>query len=229
MSLSLKLLLLALFVFCMILMGSNLKKRRKKILFFGDSITEFGTRPGGYISFISEFIRDADLVEKVEIINGGKAGDKVYDLSLRLQQDVLNREPKVVVLFIGVNDIWHKQKHGTGTSLQTFIEFYESLLHQMQNAGIKMVACTPAIIGESSTQNEYEWKELSEYAAAIKQAASHFDVPVVDLHAAFKNYYSEKNVENIDEGVLTTDGVHLNVAGNKLVAEEIWKLLKHFI
>ena len=29
-------------------------------------------------------------------------------------------------------------------------------------------------------------------------------------------------------GILTTDRVHLNEAGNKLVAEEIWKVLRKY-
>lgn len=229
MSLSLKLLLLALFIVCMILMGSNLRRKKKKIVFLGDSITEFGTRPGGYIAVINDMVREADKVEKVEIVGSGRSGDKVYDLSLRLQQDVLNRDPSIVVLFVGVNDIWHKQKHGTGTGLETFIQFYESILHKIQNANSKVIICTPAIIGENPVENEYEWQELAAYGNAIKEQGKIFDIPVVDLHAAFKNHYAIHNVSNADEGILTTDGVHLNVAGNRVVAGEIWKVLKHFI
>jgi len=34
------------------------------------------------------------------------------------------------------------------------------------------------------------------------------------------------NKENKDRGILTTDRVHLNTAGNLLVADEMWKVIK---
>ncbi len=229
MSLSLKLLFLLVFVACMIIMGSNLRKKKKKIIFLGDSITELGVRPGGYVTVVSDFVRDADASEKVELVGSGISGNKVTDIERRLAQDVLLREPQVVVLFVGVNDIWHKQKHGTGTSLDLFVQCFESIVQKMHNANIKVVACTPAVIGENGMENKEEWDELEAYGKGIKDVSAHYDIPVVDLHAAFKNYYEINNTGHLDEGVLTTDGVHLNAAGNRLVAEEIWKVLKHFI
>jgi lysophospholipase L1-like esterase len=229
MELSTKLLFLAAFVIVMIIMGTNHKKKKKKVIFFGDSITEFGTRPGGYIAFISEYLKENGLEERHELVNAGAGGNKVYDLYMRVEQDVLIHEPKVVVLLVGVNDIWDKQKHGTGTDIENFKKFYEALVKKITASHAKLILCTPAIIGESFHQHEYEWQELALYGEAIKSIAASHNIPVVDLHKSFVEYYKEGNPANADEGILTTDGVHLNVAGNKLVAAEVWKLLQHFL
>jgi len=39
-------------------------------------------------------------------------------------------------------------------------------------------------------------------------------------------YISENNPENKSKGVLTTDGVHLNNLGSKLIANEMIKFIK---
>jgi len=44
---------------------------------------------------------------------------------------------------------------------------------------------------------------------------------LVDLRKAFKQYISENNPENKAKGILTTDGVHLNNKGSKLIAENM--------
>ncbi|MGF2414916.1 MAG: SGNH/GDSL hydrolase family protein, partial [Ferruginibacter sp.] len=52
------------------------------------------------------------------------------------------------------------------------------------------------------------------------------NLPVVDLRKIFFEYNLKNNPENKTKGILTTDGVHLNAAGNQLVADEMWKLIK---
>jgi lysophospholipase L1-like esterase len=49
---------------------------------------------------------------------------------------------------------------------------------------------------------------------------------LVDLRKAFLEYNLKNNPENKDRGILTADRVHLNAAGNQLVADEIWKKIK---
>ena len=86
-------------------MSLNHRKRRKKIVFFGDSITEYGIRPGGYITSIRKILREEAREDEYELTGEGVAGDKVYDLYLRLEEDVLSKGADVVVIFVGVNEI----------------------------------------------------------------------------------------------------------------------------
>ena len=42
----------------------------------------------------------------------------------------------------------------------------------------------------------------------------------------FENYIQEHNFNDVESGILTTDGVHLNEMGNRLVAEAIWEKME---
>ena len=74
-----------------------------RVIFFGDSITEAGVGPAGYITQLRGMLP----TDKFELTGAGIGGNKVYDLYLRLERDVLDRHPDVVVVFVGGNDVWH--------------------------------------------------------------------------------------------------------------------------
>jgi len=82
----------------MILLLSAMTLKPKKIIFFGDSITQAGVKPGGYVDLIKKALDSS----KYEVIGAGIGGNKVYDLYLRMEDDVLNKKPDVVVIYIGV-------------------------------------------------------------------------------------------------------------------------------
>jgi len=229
MELSTKLLFLAAFVLVMIIMGTNHYKKKKKIIFFGDSITEYGTRPGGYITHILEFMKEQGVEERYELVNAGEGGNTVPDLVKRVESDVLLRDPYAVVLFIGVNDVWKQQFKSGSTEADTFKTQFEILVNRIKGVGARLIICTPAIIGENEQLKQHEWQELAACGKIQKEIAALHDVPVVDFQAVFRQYYLQTGNTNANDGVLTTDGVHLNSEGNKLVATELWKLLHHYV
>src|SRR4029078_8790218 len=110
-------------------------QQKKKVIFFGDSITELVVRPGGYIRDLDSLQQKAGL--NYEIEGAGIGGNKVYDLYLRMQEDVLDKKPDVVVILIGVNDVWHKRLLGTGTDADKFQKFYQAIIRKMQDQKIK--------------------------------------------------------------------------------------------
>src|ERR1700733_4121799 len=83
-------------------------QKTTRVVFFGDSITEMGARPGGYITRIQDALSQKGLANQYELIGAGVGGNKVYDLYLRMDDDVLAKKPDVVFIWIGVNDVWHK-------------------------------------------------------------------------------------------------------------------------
>ncbi len=220
-----KIILLTLFITAMFLMSFRTDKK-KKIVFFGDSITEMGARPGGYIRLIENLIRNEDKANQYELIGAGIGGNKVYDLYLRVDDDVLSQKPDVVVIYVGVNDIWHKSMMGTGTDYDKFGRFYHALVKKIQAAGAKVILCTPAVIGERHDQSNPQDGELNLYSNWIRQYASEHQLPLVDLRQSFLNYSKTHNPNNQDSKILTTDRVHLNEKGNELVAGEIWKVMR---
>jgi lysophospholipase L1-like esterase len=199
---------------------------KRKVIFFGDSITEAGVQPGGYITQLRDIIKNEAQSDNYELIGAGIGGNKVYDLYLRLEQDVLTSNPDVVVIYIGVNDVWHKQSYGTGTDPDKFEKFYLAIIKKLKEKNIQVILCTPAVVGERTDFSNQLDGDLNSYSAIIRKIAGNQNLPLVDLRKAFLEYNVLNNHENKESGVLTTDRVHLNEKGNKLVAEKIWQILK---
>lgn len=196
-----------------------------KVIFFGDSITEIGVQPGGYIDRMRKIAKEKYPTSTFQLTGAGISGNKVYDLYLRLEEDVLNQKPDWVFIYVGVNDVWHKKSFGTGTDADKFEKFYAAIIKKLQAQGIRVALCTPAVIGEKAEgQNEMD-ADLNKFAQIIRTLAAKYDLPLVDLRRLFFEHLSQNNAANKEKGVLTTDGVHLNDAGNQLVAEEMLKIL----
>lgn len=206
-----------------LLTGMNTKK---KVIFFGDSITEAGVKPGGYIVKVGELAAKENKADQYEFVGAGIGGNKVYDLYLRLEDDVLSKNPDVVVIYIGVNDVWHKQSHGTGTDYDKFEKFYSALIKKIQAKGAKIILATPAVVGERTDFSNELDGDLNRYSSLIRMLAERNKLSLVDLRKAFLDYNKANNPENKESGILTTDRVHLNEKGNDLVASEMWKAIK---
>jgi len=196
-------------------------QKPKKVIFFGDSITQAGVGPTGYITRIKESIANKGLAAQYELIGAGIGGNKVYDLYLRMENDVLSKNPDVVVIYVGVNDVWHKATHGTGTDADKFVKFYQAVINKIQANGSKIILCTPAAIGERTDSSNQQDGDMNNYSNLIRDLAKKNNLKLVDLRRDFLEYNLKNNAENKEKGILTTDRVHLNDLGNQLVADKM--------
>jgi len=203
------------------------KQKKQRIVFFGDSITQAGANPGGYIMRIDSMCNKEGLKESYEFVGAGVSGNKVYDLYLRMEEDVLAKNPDKVFIYIGVNDVWHKSSSGTGTDADKFEKFYVAIIKKLLDKNIKVVLCTPATIGEKNDYSNPQDGDLNQYSKIIRGLAAKNNLALIDLRKLFVDYNVANNPENKTKGILTTDGVHLNAKGNQLVADEMWKLIKN--
>jgi len=201
-------------------------QKKQRIIFFGDSITQAGVNPGGYIMRIDSMCNKEGQKENYEFVGAGVSGNKIYDLYLRMEDDVLVKNPDMVFIYVGVNDVWHKSTSGTGTDADKFEKFYAAVIKKLKDKNIKVILCTPATIGEKTDFSNSQDGDLNQYSKIIRGLATKNNLFVVDLRKIFFEYNLKNNPENKTKGVLTTDGVHLNAAGNQLVADEMWKLVK---
>jgi lysophospholipase L1-like esterase len=220
-----KLLLLTAFIGCLFLLSFRGDKK-KKIIFFGDSITQMGVNKGGYIDLIKQDLVNKGVADNYEIIGAGIGGNKIYDLFLRMDKDVLEQHPDIVYIWVGVNDVWHKSSMGTGTDYDKFGKFYEAVVKKMQSQGISVILVTPAAIGERNDFSNEQDGDLNLYSNWIRKYAADNSLGLVDLRKSFHEYSVANNPKNNDWGILTNDRVHLNAKGNAFVAAEMWKAIK---
>jgi lysophospholipase L1-like esterase len=205
------------FLISSIISLSFMPVKKIKVIFFGDSITEAAVKPNGFIT-IDDSLLNSGTASDYALIGAGVSGNKVYDLYLRVEDDVISKSPDIVVIYVGVNDVWHK-KMGTGTDADKFERFYLALIKKFKSANIKVIVCTPAAIGERNDNTNEQDGDMNHYSNIIRKIAADQHLTLVDLRLAFVEYEKLNNKNNLDRGLLTSDGVHLNDAGNIFVAK----------
>ena len=205
-----------------------------RIVTLGDSITQGGGQPGGYVWLLDRYLNALYPGTPITVVNAGISGHKATDMQARFERDVLAARPQLVTISVGVNDVWHsfrdfKQRRDypdgslpNGVPLPLYIEKLEAMVVAAKAAGIRVVLLTPTPIHENPASPENA--RLASYVGAMTALAARHQCTVVDLNAAMTRAIAALQREAGPRvNVVTTDGVHLNAAGNQLVA---WTILR---
>lgn len=169
-----------------------------RVVFLGNSITE------GWIAADSTFFADHSFIGR------GISGQTSPQLLLRFRQDVVDLQPKVVVIHIGTNDI----AENTGPYDPVFtMSNIQSMTEIAQANGIKVIlaAVLPA--------TKFEWnRALGDRSAMvvnlnqrIKEYAKEKGIPYLDYHTAMKNAANGMSPD------LAADGVHPTPKGFEIM------------
>jgi len=197
-------------------------KKGERIVFLGDSITEAGVSAKGYVTAIKNALAEKHKDLTIEVIGAGISGNKVPDLQRRLEKDVLMKKPSIVVIYIGINDVWHGESDpARGTTKDKYEAGLLEIVGKIKSAGARVVICTPTVIGEKKAGANKLDSRLDEYAEISRKVAKDTKSQLCDLRKTFQDYLTKNNGEDKEKGILTSDRVHLSDAGNKLVAETI--------
>ena len=191
---------------------------KERVAFLGDSITQAGNGPGGYVDRLRQVM--AREQPSAEVIPAGISGHKVPDLLAREERDVRAQGATIVFTYIGINDVWHSQS-GRGTPLNEYEKGLEQLMTTFEEElGAVNVVASPTLIGERPEgDNDLDGMLIGHVGASREVGAAEGRTPC-DLHQAFRDHVRIFNAGGKARGCLTTDGVHLNEAGNVLVATE---------
>jgi lysophospholipase L1-like esterase len=195
-----------------------------KVLFLGDSITDMGRnrerdnvwKGNGYVFFAAGDIKRED--PSVEVINRGISGNRIVDLYARIKMDVWNLQPDVLSILIGINDIWHEIISQNGVELDRFIKVYDMLISDTLKVlpKVKIILCEPFVLKGTATEENYErFLQVKEYAKAIKGLAEKYSLEFLPLQDAF-----DKAAEKTQASDYLYDGVHPDIAGARLIADE---------
>ena len=193
-------------------------KKGDRVVFLGDSITQAGARPGGYVSLFQQAVEEQFGEAEIEVIGAGISGHKVPDCQKRLDRDVLSRKPTQVVIYIGINDVWRSTSN-RGTSREDYEQGLVDLVTRIRESGSGVILCTPSVIGEKTDGTNSLDGMLDEYCAISRKVATDHKIPLLDLRKKFLDYLKKENGKNLPAKILTTDGVHLNPAGNRFVCQ----------
>lgn len=196
----------------------NMVANGDRIIFLGDSITRAGGEGQGFIVLFKKALQDKARLDRVELVNAGVNGSRVADARERLANDVLARNPKYVIVSIGINDI------RDGTSPDKFEAGLKEIVQKVVAKGARVILCTPTVIGEKKAGGNKLDTKLDQYADSCRKVADAAGAQVCDLRSTFKNYLRDGNPQDKEQGILTTDGIHLSARGNQLVADTIYAM-----
>jgi lysophospholipase L1-like esterase len=182
----------------------------KRVVFMGDSITEFWSRI------------NPSFFELKPYINRGISGQTTPQMLNRFKADVLDLNPAVVVILGGVNDI----AGNTGpTTIQSIAATIFEMVALAQANKIKVILCSVLPAYDFSWRpNQFPAEKIIALNLLIKKYALENGIYYLDY---FNKMKDEKNGLKNDYG---PDGVHPNLAGYQvmgpLVEEAIQKVLE---
>ena len=191
--------------------NEKLKKidESNRVVFMGNSITE------GWSNF------DKDFFINNPFVNRGISGQTTPQMLIRFRPDVVNLNPKAVVILAGINDI----AGNTGPmSLENIAENIISMAEIAKANNIKVYICStlPAI--------DFPWSPGLEPGPKV-----------IKLNSILKNYCDQNNITYVDyftsmaddkgglkvpEYTTADDLVHPNLAGYKVMEKIILSALK---
>jgi lysophospholipase L1-like esterase len=183
----------------------SLSISNKSIVFFGDSLTDFG--------------QWNEELKRPNVVNRGISGDTTTGLLDRLSE-IVKGKPNKLFIMIGVNDLI------AGITPETIISNYEKIVGTIQtqspNTNIYVQSILP--VNEKMYHKNYPSQrpvtnaDIESLNSLLKKLSHKKEVHYVNLHPSFVN-----NGMLIPE--YTVDGVHLNGSGYK-----VWtKIIKKYV
>jgi lysophospholipase L1-like esterase len=196
------------------------------ILFQGDSITDAGRKKNdstanspaalgsGYAWFAASELLVDRPEDELKIFNRGISGNKVFQLADRWQADCLDLRPDVLSILIGVNDYWHKKKHGYEGTLETYQSDYLALVRRTKDAlpNVKLVILEPFVLKFGAVDDSW-FPEFDGYRAAARHVADEAGAVFVPYQEMF-----DRAVEIAPPQRWAVDGVHPTSDGAALMA-----------
>lgn len=178
------------------------------------------------------------VVSAIEIINAGHRGNATANLLSRIEADVLNEKPSLVIMMAGTNDMLNSAKL---TPFQQYSNRLESLIQQIIKTNAKMILMTIPPFYEKYLLKRHDagkykpYTPLSRVVEAnkiIKSLGEKYLIPIVDVYTIF----SENGGVTEEESSLlrnvanagTADGVHPTSKGYTLMALAIAKTIRQF-
>jgi lysophospholipase L1-like esterase len=189
-------------------------KTGEKIAFLGDSITQGGANnASGYVRLVISGLEANGI--KATMIPAGISGHKSNQMLERLDKDVIAKKPEWMTLSCGVNDVWHG---ANGVPLDAYKKNITTIVDRAQAAGIKVMILTATMIREDATNSENQ--QLAPYNTFLRTLAAEKKCLLADLDA---DMHTALKPGPHHDHQLTSDGVHMNPLGDRMMARGILK------
>jgi lysophospholipase L1-like esterase len=214
---------------------------KKIVLFQGDSITD-GNRykeknqewdlnhqiGHSYVYIVNGILGNRFPEKDLKFINRGISGNKIEDIFSRKKSDIIDIDPDILSVLVGVNDALFGFNDYSGTDPGKFETVYRMLLDEVIKAkrNIRIVLCEPFTIRLGQTISRYD--SLMEYMVAYQRIVSRialdYNAIFIELQKKFDEACKRHNPE-----YWIWDGIHPTENGHGLIADEWIRATKQII
>lgn len=199
-----------------------------KIITLGDSITK-GVRTGvaaeeTFAAVLQAGLREQDIT--AEVTNVGIGGERTDQALLRLEKDVIAKQPRIVTIMYGTNDSYVDagQREPRLTEHQ-YRDNLVQLVERLRRAGIQPILMTEPRWSRSAKGNgagEHPNLRLEKYTQHCRDVAKVLGVPLVDHF----EHWTKREQAGQDLDAWTTDTCHPNPQGHKELAGLILPVIR---
>lgn len=177
------------------------------IVALGDSVTHGSLAPSDVMDYETVYwnrlrkkiLSVADFIP-VNVINAGIGGGTAYTALARLDSQVLNHNPDLVIVCFGLNDINHPVEH--------YQQGLRGIFERCMAAGAQVIFMTPNMLNTYVAEDvEDKYREyaavtaeiqnggtMDRYMDAGRQVAAEMGVPVCDCYAMWKEKSKTEDV-----------------------------------
>ena len=169
-----------------------------------------------------------------QVSNAGISGNTTGDLLHRLDHDVLDKNPDLVILMAGTNDMVNSNKM---VSYQDCTENLEKIVHEIKETGSEVLLLSPPPVDTVYLLERHDRKaydqppntKLDSVSQIMRLISSENNILFLDLGNKFRAKNLPQHNQDLyirnpkNSGV--RDGVHPTVLGYLFIAETIFKFL----
>lgn len=185
-------------------------KNEKRVVLMGNSITD------GWPRTRPEFFHDNKLIGR------GIGGQTSYQFLLRFREDVINLQPKVVVINYGTNDI--AENTGAYNEDLTFGNVLSMVeLARYHKCKVILTSCLPAGGFSWRPNINDSMKKIVSLNARVKEYAKQNKIPYVDYFSAMVNPEGTAMRPELAED---NPGVHPNAKGYAVMESLLLPVIK---
>ncbi len=214
--------LLASLALCLPLRADFMPQDGDTVAFLGDSIT--ATR--GYSKLVEHYTLLRYPDRKIRFFNAGEGGDTAQKCLSRLDRDLFSKNPTIVTVAFGINDI------GWGTKAdaehkQAYLDGIREIIRRCKEKGIRPVICSPAITAEDPDTAEKGFLQtMTDEGLALARSLG---ADTIDLQRGMREIQRRVIESNRDkkpedqQRLHAKDGVHLNEFGELAMGYSLLK------
>lgn len=168
---------------------------------------------------------DIERIDGLKVVNVGIDGQQSFELLERFQRDVVDRKPRMVVIWGYINDIHRNPKNEIAATIQRAKESFEQMVEQARANGID-----PVLVTEVTIRPRDDWTEtIMGWIGSLRGKQGYQDFVnqhVRHLNVWLRSYAETEGLQLLDfEPLLadtdgrrqsdfaTPDGTHINRAG----------------